>query len=525
MRLREHAGRLSGDRKGNFGVMASALAVPLVMAAGAALDLSTINMRHSQLQQALDAAVLAVAREGKDISDAQGRQIAADFVATNYQMQVASMELVRNGSSVTIKASTRADMAFGALFGYDDWAINAEAGADIAYASYEIALVLDTTGSMAGGKLTALKDAVDGMIESMSAQIADKDKLKMALVPFATFVNVGPQYGPQFKSNGHIVAGTGAPWLDLKGKSDIAQLELQKNVSRFEVMHNLGQEWKGCVETRPETSSGEHDVQDTTPAANKPETLFVPAFAIDEPAAAGYSNDYILSLIDPMDQSLLGKTGKLLKYGVLNPALATTGLDAVLGPVLADTSSGKGPNKGCDMRPITPLTNNYTLLRSEVSQLNAAGTTNIMEGVAWGTRVLTPGEPFAQGKKASTGLEKIMIVLTDGSNVIGANSTPLKSSYSSFGFYVDGRLDAPDGSATSTNAAMNARTLAACDYAKKHGITVYTIRLEEPNVATGEMLKQCASGNDHFFDAPSRTQLDDVFKGIRERVVKLRLSS
>ena len=60
------------------------------------------------------------------------------------------------------------------------------------------------------------------------------------------------------------------------------------------------------------------------------------------------------------------------------------------------------------------------------------------------------------------------------------------------------------GGASATNTLMNERTLKACDIAKAAGIEIYTIRLEEPNVATGTMLKECASAPDHYFDVPSR---------------------
>ena len=39
------------------------------------------------------------------------------------------------------------------------------------------------------------------------------------------------------------------------------------------------------------------------------------------------------------------------------------------------------------------------------------------------------------------------------------------------------------------------------------------------------MLQECATSADHYFDAPSRSQLDDVFQTIKDRIVKLRLSS
>jgi len=165
-------------------------------------------------------------------------------------------------------------------------------------------------------------------------------------------------------------------------------------------------------------------------------------------------------------------------------------------------------------------------VRSKVKALAAKGNTNIMEGVAWGTRVLTSGAPFGQGQPASKlGIEKIMVVLTDGSNTMGVTTTDLGSEYSSFGYLADGRLGTLVPSGSATNIAMNDRTLAACDYAKKNGIEIYTIRLEEPDVKTGTMLQECASSPAHFFDAPSRSQLDDVFDEIRERVVRLRLAS
>lgn len=177
------------------------------------------------------------------------------------------------------------------------------------------------------------------------------------------------------------------------------------------------------------------------------------------------------------------------------------------------------------MQPITPLTSDYDLVLDKVEELQASGTTNIMEGVAWGMRVLSPGQPFAEGKTAGPGLEKIMVVLTDGANNFGTNGTRLGSSYSADGYLVDGRLGVEAGGSATTTGIMNDRTLAACANAKAAGVQVYTIRLEEPDVQTGYMLRDCASSPQHFFDVPSRGQLDEVFKEIGKRIAKVRLTS
>ena len=113
-------------------------------------------------------------------------------------------------------------------------------------------------------------------------------------------------------------------------------------------------------------------------------------------------------------------------------------------------------------------------------------------------RVLSPGEPFSEGQGDEGGIEKIMVVLTDGSNVFGNTQNALGSTYSSIGYLVDGRLGITGGGYSATTDLMNVKTLEACTNAKADGIEVYTIRLEEPNVATGTMLKECASARSLF---------------------------
>ncbi len=543
------ASRYLHDRRGNFAIIASLLTVPLVVGAATVVDLSTIARTKSELQSAIDAAALAVAREGKDVTDEEAKQIAARFLGANFDGETTAFKVVRSGTSFRVEGRTSAKMAFAGLVGYDDWQVASAATADIAYASYEVALVLDTTGSMKGGKLASMKDAVTGLIDNMSAQVQDEDKLKFSLVPFATFVNVGPAFGPQFDADGRQRAGTGAAWLDLKGGADFPQSEIDEGASRFQLYANLNQTWPGCVETRPVIGGTDYGVTDDDPVASKPETLFAPSFAIDEPDA-GFPNSYISSTAKPKVDTPAERKKRWAKYGVdtdsqgyplddgyISAAIVgqnnqgqgnSNGRKTVQIDASASQATGKpkGPGHGCEMQPITPLTSDYAGLKSKVNAMEANGTTNIMEGVAWGMRVLSPKAPFSEGKdKQSTGMEKIMIVLTDGSNVFGNAANDLGSSYSSFGYLVDGRVGTESGGASTTTQLMNERTLAACTNAKADGVHIYTIRLEEPNVATGTMLKECASTEADYFDVPTRAQLDEAFAKIKERIVRVRISS
>ena len=72
---------------------------------------------------------------------------------------------------------------------------------------------------------------------------------------------------------------------------------------------------------------------------------------------------------------------------------------------------------------------------------------------------------------------------------------------------------------------MNAKTLAACSNAKADKIEIYTIRLEEPNVTTGNMLRDCASDANHYIDVPNRALLDEAFEKIKDKIALVRLSS
>ncbi|MEP4862613.1 MAG: pilus assembly protein, partial [Alphaproteobacteria bacterium] len=345
------------DDSGHYGMMMALAMLPLLLAGGTALDFASISARQAQLQQAMDSAALAIAREGESLSDVEAKMFAKQFLTTNFDPRYADLEIDRNGTKVDIKAAARANLTFGSLLGYENWKVSARSTADLAYTNYEIALVLDTTGSMSGGKLIAMKDAVLGLVNTMSAQVKGKDKLKFAVVPFANFVNVGPHYGPEFLKNGQVKNKTGAKWLDLKGKADFPQVELQKGLSRFELFNHLGEEWAGCVETRYGGGKTAHDVKDSEPNTKDAASLFVPAFSIDEPDEGGYSNNYIDADVDPLDKSAAGKVKKLLKYGVtalapLDPRLEWLTPDA-------EISGRRGPNRDCVTQPIMPLNTDF----------------------------------------------------------------------------------------------------------------------------------------------------------------------
>lgn len=527
------------DRSGSYAILASILSIPLLMTVGLSVDYVNISRVKAEFQQSVDSAALAVAREGDNVTQAQANAIAAKFLQANFSSPHSAPAVTLSGTKVLVSSAAEVPINFGGIFGVPTVTINADAGTEITYANYEIALALDTTGSMAGGKIAAMKEAVNGLIDTMAAQNTRAGALKFALVPFSSMVNVGAQFGPKYDAAGNVTQQP-AVWLDSLAKSPIAQNDLDPGVSRFALFKHLNVAWEGCVEDRFANAGKAYDIDDTEASASDAETLFVPAFAGDELDGSNYPNSYLADGPQGMRQGTAVQ--RMARYGaVYAPSIKTLGLSGQIAasaswsPVSPDFSNqtyfgkypvAKGPNFGCDVQPIVPLNTDFSSMKSKVNALQALGSTNIVEGAAWGWRVLSSRVPFTEGKPGhSAGVRKILVLLTDGTNNLGQISNTLGSSYTSMGYLADGRLGVSSGAASQITDLMNAKTLQACEGAKADGVEIYTIRLEEPNVVTGNMLRDCATDVDHYFDVPNRALLDDAFAKIKDRIALIRLAS
>ncbi len=174
---------------------------------------------------------------------------------------------------------------------------------------------------------------------------------------------------------------------------------------------------------------------------------------------------------------------------------------------------------------VTALTNVKSTLSSAFSSLQANGNTNILEGLMWGWRTLSPAAPFTEGKTyTSPNNRKVIILMTDGQNsVTGLNNFDM-SYYSAAGYAAKGRL----GQATSNNSTLTSllddRTLIACTNAKAAGILVYTIAFGSgANVSQG-LLKSCASNPKYFFAPQNSSDLVPVFQQIAQSINSLRIA-
>jgi Flp pilus assembly protein TadG len=554
--------RFLEHNSGSFAIMFALVLVPIVGAVALAVDYTIASRQRTELHNAADAAALALARRGLEIEQDEAERIAGEFLQANYAGTYSNLSVAKSDTTWTVSVGTSSPTRFAGIFGVDASEISVVSAATFALNTYEIGLVLDTTGSMRGEKLERLKEAATTLIDTMSEHEGSDDMVKFSLVPFSSFVNVGPQFGPTFNARGKVVREA-APWLDMRGANPIEQVELAKNLSRFELYNHLGQQWEGCIETRPPHKGTAYDVTDAPAVRSKARSLFVPAFSIDEPddmdrwGRSQYPNSYLrdrgTDLRDPRQKRLRdkyavamtgtaaaggdddddededdeddgdgGQTGGLSEATFYDaPAIDTSNSTFWRGEALP-----KGPNHDCQAQPIVPLTSDFDLLKERIAALTAQGATNMMEGVMWGWRVLSPGEPFAEGRAKTVGdNEKVMIFLTDGANTWNQLGNDLGSTYSSFGYAVDRRLINPGAGVVTVTNSMDEKTQAGCTNAKADGITIYVIRLELQDTSTGNLLKRCATSEAHYFDVPDAATLEDTFKAIAENIRRVRISS
>ncbi|MER9170189.1 pilus assembly protein [Mesorhizobium australicum] len=540
------------SKSGNFALLMG-LGLPAILSAVAfATDVSTMMRAKSNLQNALDAANLASSHLGDlDITrtDAFDRYFQANIAGHGELVNAkATLAVDRGVNFIKTKAVASADVGlnFAFLFGQSKHIV-VDASAVESNNQLEVVLVLDNTGSMAGVRIAALRTATKSLLDTLEATKSPTREVRASLVPFVTAVNVnGDEFDPSWvdMDGKSSTNGVNFPVVDGKRPNHMALFKQLKENGWTEPGWN-GTGWKGCVEARP----GAYNISDTPPDPAKPDSLFVPYFAPDDPedaqmpsasygnSAKYYNNSY---LDDVSDKAKLAKQkGNLLRIDFSD----------LLGDVLAPGNSAKekiakyvaparelitetgsaitvGPNRACPT-PVVPLTGDFDKLRKAASQMtewNGSGT-NVSEGLSWGMRVLSPGAPYTDGAPWKTpGVSKIVLLLTDGENVVyGASEQPTKSDYTSYGYLAGGRF----GSDNQTAAARNVDgwTKSVCTQLKDEGVQIYTMVLQSDTTANRTLYSACASTPSDYYAVNDPAKLPNVFLQIANKFSKLQLTN
>jgi Flp pilus assembly protein TadG len=496
------AGRLiefGRQDKGTVAVQAAFLAAPLLVLSIGAIDIASASAAKNRLQDALDAAALTAARSSQ-YSDAGLDSVGDAAMSANMtgaKATLAHSTFRAEGNKVIASAQARVVPAIANIWLNGDITIGASTEVTRSVNKIELALVLDTTGSMKGDKLSNLKTASKNLIDTLStaaARSSETDPVKIAIAPFSMTVKVGDAYRH-------------SAWIDQNAASPINGEIFGSAANRFTLLQQMGVNWAGCVEAR----QAPYDVQDTAPTTSTPATLFTPFFAPDEPSTSGYYNSYLPD--GTTSSNWKTRQGYVPKY---NQAPTKTGTNS-------DTGYIYGPNSGCQLSPITRLSSDWANLKTNIDAMVAVGDTNIPLGLMWGWHLLSPNAPFADGRAYGTPKsQKIVILMTDGDNTMGSTGNNNASLYNSLGYIWQGRLGITSGNTSQRKSAMDGRLSTLCNNMKAQGIVIYTVRVE---VTSGDssLLRNCASSTEKFYDVQDASQLNAVFDAIAGSIENLRI--
>lgn len=536
--------RLRDDDRGAVAVQFAFLALPIAILAFGLLDMNRISVQRRQLQDAMDAATLMAARSTATTDAALDTVGDAAFAA-----EMSGLGLTLTTASTTFKsgtgnkvigtASVTVTPIIANLWTQGDTTVTASSEVVRSVNKLEVALVLDNTGSMGSKlgsgdkKIDALIDASKDLVDTLAAAAArasETDAVKIAVVPFSMTVNVGSTY-----SSANWITGT------MPASSDYGADVFATSQNRFTLLTQTGLSWAGCVESRPDP----YDISDAAPSSAKPASMFIPYFAPDEPdddqvtksgsdkyrdARTNWWGDiYNNWITDDKTNSKdwFTRQGNTSKYAANNKS-----------KVISDAKTGTnyGPNAGCGITSVLRMTNvrtssGATTVKNKLDDMVATGNTNVAMGTVWGWHMVSPNAPFADGSAYGTkNVSKVMVLLTDGDNVMSETSNPNDGTYSGYGYIWQKRLKnasnvALDAGASGTDRrnAMDSRQKKTCAAAKAKGVIIYSIGVGVSAHSKG-ILQECASTSDKYYDVTDSAQLAAVFDAIAGSIQNLRIA-
>ncbi len=358
--------RFLSDRRGNFAAMTVIASIPMLAGVAVSVEYANISRAQSDLQNAVDAAILSAARYHEKNNKLPKKADAKKMLLANFDGKVIDFSLKIDGDDLFMTATADTPPFFFGRIKPELFHQTADATVPVnQIEDVEIALVLDNTYSMsADGKMDSLKSVAKDFVDDLATTIP-AGKLKIGLVPFTNHVNVG-------------LANRNASWIEVPDDETKTEYSCQ--------METVGATPTNC---RMETASNDgvtsqYEVCDwvggTTSQVCKDRT-----WTVDWHGCVGSR---------PAPYTLKDNTPTVRFKGLM------------------DVRCGE---------EIRPLTDDFASLKTAIDQMWPTQDTYIAPGVMWGMRLLSPALPFSEAKPKDNNRRKIMVLMTDGDNQRSAN--------------------------------------------------------------------------------------------------------
>lgn len=443
--------------KGNVSIMFALSILMILTVVGAAVEMTSLHSQKIKLQDQLDMAILSIAASELELQNEQIEHAGAHLSGNGYDGRLKSLNVnnITNDSGnveIVITADIEPVTHFGGFLGFSE-SISAESAVVVGSSTGEpldLVLVLDTTDSMAGSKLNALKVAAGNLVDTLPSD----DEVKVGIVPFSNYVNVG-------------MSNRNAPWINVEPDRSETYEFTRRRVVQEAYCRSTG-----------ETV----DVRDGVPYTD----------------SGRVCRDYVPEVKE--DVSTETGTREIVWTGCVF-SRNRGGMELHLEDDHYDEYKINGQSGTTCGQPIVPLTDKMNEVKTAISSLEVDKDTYMPAGIMWGRRVLSEQVPFAGGRSVDEA-KKIMIMMTDGQN-----------SMHKWG-QSHGTSDVSDPDDVALLNKTNDDTETLCQLSKSEGTEVYSIAFEVDDFDTRKMLEGCATDRSKYFDAQNSAQLLQAFEEI-----------
>jgi Flp pilus assembly protein TadG len=368
---------LARQNDGNVAVTFALSLAVLCLAGGLAIDYARAFGTQAMMQADLDAAVLGAAKKMADpaaVQAAAERMFNANWAKKHNVKNVQISVEQSNPRTLVGTAKARVPTTLMGIAGLTGVNVHARSEVEVAGNEIELSLVLDTTASMSGTKIAALKTSAKMLIDDVYDAPEADQHVKISIVPFGQYVNVG-------------LANRNQSWMQVPADTQTPRQDCRNR-----------QQVTGTSNCRMVNRNGEHD---GVPYSYQEQvcdyTYGPPVYSCENYTEYNTWHGCVGSRNSPLDTQ--DSNWSSAAPGIMNAWCGTE---------------------------VQALSNDKAALAAQIDSLTTSGDTYIPAGLFWGWTTLSKSAPFSQARDYGEIVDgkpvrKIMVLMTDGFNTLSPN--------------------------------------------------------------------------------------------------------
>src|ERR1044072_3375611 len=544
------------DRRGAVAPMFALAIIPVIGFVGVAVDYSRANAIKASLQASLDATALAMARLAPTLTAEQLQEKTSAYFTAQFtrpeakNVSVTTAYTTTDGSTLTVTASGSVETTFTRVMGYTSLGVGSSSTIKWGNQRLRVALVLDTTGSMASaGKIDAMKTATKNLIDQLKDAATTPGDVYVSIVPFSRAVNAGSgnstadwidwtdwegeppyirtnkpsnwdQIGPgsncPFSNSNHGFRCMGNPANGSSNVSNVSNRGTYKgyicpsmdNGNKITAQGSI--HYNGCYDSQPSTTTSEHQVCSGWSCS----CGSTPNCSCTGSGGSKVCKQTVTSTGAPYSHAWIPNARSTWNGCVADRGNSTTphteNYDQRIVAPVAGTAASRFPAQQYDLcsPEVKGLNYSWSTMKTLVDGLYPAGSTNQPIGLVWGWQSLVGGGPFAMpAKDANYTYREVIILLSDGLNT----QDRWYGNGSAASTQVDDRMWVTGGAGT-------------CKNIKDTGVTIYAIQVNTGGDPLSTLLQNCATASSRFVMLTTANQIVTTFQQIGTQLSQLRIA-